>query len=141
MTNKRLVFDTNVLLDFACFQRSYGARAVRLAIEKGFDIVFTKPTYDEAKDVLTRKRFERYQPLEARVSILQGLQAIGLLQPVTVEVKACRDPKDDKFLSAALSSGSVLIVSRDDDLLVMNPYKGVEIIDAREFLSRHVTDL
>ena len=49
-------------------------------------------------------------------------------------VKASRDPKDDPFLSAALTASVPVIVSRDDDLLVLNTYEGIEILTPAQYL-------
>jgi putative PIN family toxin of toxin-antitoxin system len=55
------------------------------------------------------------------------------------KVTACRDPKDDKFLEAALAAGADCIVSGDTDLLDLNPFEeiptGVAVRPA-EFLAR-----
>jgi len=45
----------------------------------------------------------------------------------------CRDPDDDKFLDAALSSGAGYIVSSDHDLQVLGEYQGVKVLSPREF--------
>lgn len=45
-----------------------------------------------------------------------------------------RDPKDDLFLATAVSSGAQYIVTEDEDLLVLNPYRGIRILNALDFL-------
>jgi putative PIN family toxin of toxin-antitoxin system len=40
------------------------------------------------------------------------------LVSVTNVIKACRDPKDDKYLELAVSSGASCIITGDKDLLV-----------------------
>jgi putative PIN family toxin of toxin-antitoxin system len=47
-----------------------------------------------------------------------------------------RDPQDDPFLACALASNSNTIVSRDDDLLVLEKPFGIEILTPRQFLGR-----
>ena len=49
-------------------------------------------------------------------------------------MQACRDPKDDKILELAYNGNAVCIVTGDNDLLVMNPFRGVAIIKPAEFL-------
>ena len=39
-------------------------------------------------------------------------------------MRACRDPKDDKILEPAYNGNAVCIVTGDNDLLVMNPFRG-----------------
>ncbi|MCU1267062.1 MAG: PilT protein domain protein [Acidobacteria bacterium] len=50
-------------------------------------------------------------------------------------VSDCRDENDNKFLELALSGKADCIISGDDDLLVLNPYRGVSIINPRDFLA------
>jgi hypothetical protein len=45
-----------------------------------------------------------------------------------VRVTDCRDPKDNKYLELALAAGAETIVSSDDDLLVLHPWRGVRIL-------------
>ena len=45
-----------------------------------------------------------------------------------------RDPKDDIFLATATVSGAQYLVTEDKDLLVLNPYQNIRILDALEFL-------
>src|SRR5271165_5259006 len=35
--------------------------------------------------------------------------------PVSLEQKVCRDPKDDKFIEAALAAGARTVIARDRD--------------------------
>ena len=49
---------------------------------------------------------------------------------------ACRDPKDDKFLEAALAVRADCIVSGDADLLDMTSFEEIPILRPAEFLAR-----
>jgi uncharacterized protein len=50
-------------------------------------------------------------------------------------ITVCRDPKDDKFLELAVSGQANHIVSGDDDLLVLHPFRGVAIVTPAAFLA------
>jgi len=52
----------------------------------------------------------------------------------TEEVRACRDAKDDKFLELAVSGSASCIISGDDDLLVLHPFRNIAIMTPAEFL-------
>jgi predicted nucleic acid-binding protein len=47
----------------------------------------------------------------------------------------CRDPKDNKYLELALASGAETIVSSDNDLIVLHPWRGVKILGAADYLA------
>jgi len=47
----------------------------------------------------------------------------------------CRDPKDDKFLDLAVSCAASLLVTGDDDLLILNPFHDIPIVTPAQFLA------
>ena len=57
------------------------------------------------------------------------------LEP-TVNITACRDPKDDMFLSLAVTAGADCIISRDEDLLVLHPFENIPILTTADFMRR-----
>jgi uncharacterized protein len=86
--------------------------------------------------VARRDKFDKYASREEREYIvLEYAKRVSLVR-VIEEYTDCRDPKDNKFLSLAVSANADCIVSGDNDLLVLHPYKGVDIISVRDFLAR-----
>jgi predicted nucleic acid-binding protein len=59
-----------------------------------------------------------------------------IVEQVTVlhVVRACRDPKDDKFLELGVNGTADVIVTGDADLVALNPFRGIRIVSAAEFL-------
>lgn len=55
-------------------------------------------------------------------------------EPLTKGV--CRDPKDDKFIEAALTARAGVLLARDADLTDLKKPFGIEIVTPREFLAR-----
>jgi predicted nucleic acid-binding protein len=53
---------------------------------------------------------------------------------VTESIQECRDKKDDKFLELAVSGNASHIITGDEDLLVLNPFRGISILTPRQFL-------
>jgi predicted nucleic acid-binding protein len=49
-------------------------------------------------------------------------------------VVACRDPKDDKVLSLAVSGRATHLITGDADLLVLDPFEADRIVTPRRFL-------
>jgi hypothetical protein len=47
----------------------------------------------------------------------------------------CRDPKDNKILALTAESEAEVLMSSDEDLLVLDPWNGVRIVRPAEFLS------
>jgi uncharacterized protein len=53
---------------------------------------------------------------------------------IAERIVACRDPTDDKFLELAINGQADAIVTGDLDLLVLNPFQGIPIIDPVAFI-------
>ena len=52
----------------------------------------------------------------------------------------CRDPDDDKFLELAVSGNADYLVSGDDDLLALHPFREIPILRPAEFLALELTN-
>ena len=86
--------------------------------------------------VLRRPRFDRYLREEERIEFLASLVRESDLVEVTEVVNACRDPNDNKFLELAVSGAATHIISGDDDLLVLHPFRGIAVLSAQDFLEQ-----
>jgi putative PIN family toxin of toxin-antitoxin system len=53
---------------------------------------------------------------------------------ITGSVRACRDPDDDKVLECAVDARAAFLVTGDQDLLALNPFEGIRILTANEYL-------
>jgi uncharacterized protein len=84
--------------------------------------------------VLGRKKFDRFLTVEERDEFLETFVDRAILIDIIEKVQECRDPKDDKILELALNGQAQYIISGDKDLLVLNPFRGVKIFIAEEFL-------
>jgi len=84
--------------------------------------------------VLQRAKFERYVTASQREEFLAAFVERALFVEPTEEVRACRDAKDDKFLELAVSGGATYIISGDNDLLVLHPFRNIAIMTPAEFL-------
>ena len=50
-------------------------------------------------------------------------------------IRACRDPKDDKFLEVAVHGSADVIVTGDSDLLDLHPFRGIAILTPADYLN------
>lgn len=57
------------------------------------------------------------------------------LVEVDVTITDCRDPKDNKFLALAVSGQATHLVTGDQDLLILHPYRSTSILTPRQFLA------
>ncbi len=131
----KIVIDTNVIISAILFNNSPPGKAVKLANQLG-QILLSDVIFQEMQKTITRKKFDRYLSLDSRRQILSKLLLDSELVEITETITICRDPKDNKFLEVAVSGEADLIITGDQDLLVLNPFRGIDIITVNEFLTR-----
>ena len=129
----RTVFDTNAIVSALLFNDSPPGRALIHALDTGTILVYAALA-QELQDVLNRPRFDRYVTREERDEFLMAFMREAELVEITETVEASRDPKDDQILELAVSGNADCIVTGDDDLLTLNPFRGVAIITPADFL-------
>ena len=77
----------------------------------------------EIREVLQRPKFGRYISDISRQRILDIVGAAALMLDPTERVSDCRDVKDNKYLELGLAAAASIIVSSDEDLLVLDPWR------------------
>ena len=93
-------------------------------------------TLDELVEVLGRNKFDRYLSAEEREAFLEALvERVDVVEPVE-EIHACRDPSDDKFLELAVEGRAEAIISGDEDLLALHPFRDIAIVPPSAFLEQ-----
>jgi uncharacterized protein len=135
MTRERVVIDTNVLISSLFLTTSTPARAVEKAVTKA-QLVATTETLREVIERLLLPKFDRYVRRERREALLQRVASLVEIVEVLQHIRASRDPKDDKFLDAAVNGRADVIVTGDKDLLDLNPYRGIAIVTPADYLAR-----
>ncbi|MGH9342515.1 MAG: putative toxin-antitoxin system toxin component, PIN family [Terriglobia bacterium] len=129
----RCVLDTHVFVSALLSPASKPRMAVDRAKREGA-ILLSYAVLAELFEVLHREKFHRYIDEEDIRSFLAALTREAEWVNVLAEVTACRDPKDDKFLSLAVSGNATHIVTGDADLLVLQPFRGIEIVSPGAFV-------
>ncbi len=127
----RVVVDTNVFVSAALKESSWPAIVVRWVDNYG-TLLKSQATEQEVMLVLQRPRFAP-KILPAFTDNLIRMFASAELVIITERVTVCRDPKDDKFLELALNGQADLIISGDADLLVLDQFQKIPIIDPATF--------
>lgn len=134
---RRVIFDTNTIVSALIKPNSTPDRALRKAIIQ-CDIFISEETFVELRDVLFRKKLDRYFTLRdtVRNRFIAFYRTKAISADINEHITACQDPKDNKFLSLAVAVNADLLVTGDaKHLLAMNPFLGVQIIMAADFLA------
>lgn len=135
----RIVLDTSTLVSAALRPDSIPHQALMKAM-RFYHLYATVETLDELEQVLDREKFDRYLPRESRQAfvaiIRRNAQIYALQNADLLEVHPpCRDPKDNQFLALALAVEADALISSDDDLLVLHPWRGIPILTPSDFLT------
>ncbi|HNB87597.1 MAG TPA: putative toxin-antitoxin system toxin component, PIN family [Anaerolineales bacterium] len=128
---KRAVLDTNILISSAL------GGALVLVLEKWdagvFSVVVTTDILSEYFEVLNRPKFGLKQETIDKITTY-----IYQFSEFVIPEEKIRfiedDPKDDKFLEAAIAGNVDFIVSGDKHLLDLKEFRSVPILSGREFL-------
>jgi len=130
----RYAFDTNVLISALLISNSKPAQALKKAENSG-TILYSIYVLQEIEKVLSRPKFSAYISSEDIIGfmarIVRTWEEVSIIQTVTI----CRDPEDNKFLELILNGNADTLITGDNDLLVLNPYRGISIITPAMFLA------
>ena len=132
----RLVADTNTVVSALLW---HGAPHRLFGAIQSEELSFyaSRALLDELADVLPRRKLARAvqasgKSASALVAEYQGL--VQLVQPRVLPRPVGRDPDDEAVIACALAARADLIVSGDQDLLVLKIYRRIRILSAAEAL-------
>jgi uncharacterized protein len=133
------VIDSTVLISAFLTQRGVSGELLRSARSRAFLLFLSEAILEETQDVLLdeeRRHRQRYRyPNEQVTEFVDGLRHVATLVTdlphVTVVI---RDPNDDMVIATALTAQVSYIVTRDHDLLSLNPYEGITILTPEAFM-------
>jgi len=131
----RAVIDTQIFLRAAMNRKSLPAKLI-FELRNSYHLIVSDAIVLEVQNVLNRPELRAKLPQltkEIVEQVAELLEAAEVVNPTEIEAVS-RDPKDDMFLACAKDSNAHYLVSEDKDLLVLNPYGDVEIINALDFL-------
>ena len=128
---KRVVLDTNIMVSMAL-----GGQVGEINDEwraGNFQLIVSEEIVSEYLEVLQRPKLN----LKARtvaVIIARVYRKAEFVSPKEQIAHIQPDPKDDKFLEAAIAGKVDFIVSGDKHLLNLKEFRSIPIITGREFL-------
>ncbi len=96
-------------------------------------IATSPPLLDELEHTLRTK----FNLGPAGAAFLKQLRLrLQVVEPTRLSSPVSRDADDDVVLATAVAAGAAVIVTGDQDLLVLNRCDGIDIVSPRDFLSR-----
>ncbi|MFO7826796.1 MAG: putative toxin-antitoxin system toxin component, PIN family [Cyclobacterium sp.] len=101
---------TNELIGAHLLNNSLSANVLDKALRSG-KVFFSDATFTEFAEVLYRKKLDKYFSYGEREEILAALTFNSTRYSPDIQIKASRDPKDDKFLELAVSAKAACLIS------------------------------
>lgn len=132
----KAVLDTNVLTSSLLRDDTPPADIRRALVAGAFTLVTAEALMAQLVDVLSRphitKRIRRPAVVADLIAAIGGSALI--VEPADLPGAVSRDPDDDLLLATAVAGAADVIVTGDNDLLVLEQYDGIRIITPRQFL-------
>jgi uncharacterized protein len=135
----RVLLDSNVYLSFLLnpsAPRAPQACVAHVLAQRSLCIV-SRSILDELRRNVLAKPYlrDRISPnqLDSFLTLID--MQIGIVaDPPGQPLRATRDPGDDFVIALALYHDVNIIITGDKDLLVLNPFNGIQIVSPSEFL-------
>jgi putative PIN family toxin of toxin-antitoxin system len=129
-----IVVDASTLVGAALKPDSVPEQAVLRA--EDVDVFALSAAVDaEISEVLSRPKFARAIPAARRQPFLQLLRNEAIWFEPSTRITDCRDAKNNIYLELAFAAGAETIISSDDDLLVLHPWRGVRILRPADYIA------
>jgi len=125
----RLVLDTNVFVA-AVVADGLCRDLVRVRVLP-HTIVTSEPLLRELRTTLRVK----FKADPDNLPLLLALRdEAEIVAPARLRERVCRDRSDDVVLATALAGKAEMILTGDEDLLVLKEFRGIRILSPRQFL-------
>ncbi|MFO1350151.1 MAG: putative toxin-antitoxin system toxin component, PIN family [Gammaproteobacteria bacterium] len=139
MPGVRIVLDTNVVVSALLWRGTSYQLLAALRQRAPLQLFSSTALVEELAEVLARPfAIERLALLGKTASAVLAdyLEAVELVEPLSVPQVVLRDPDDDQVIAAALTAHAEVIVSGDADLLTLGHYHDIAILSAAQCLQR-----
>lgn len=126
----RVVLDSNIYVSALIFGGN--PRRVIEAVQMGFfELAISPPIQAEVERILAMKFAWPQHRIE---TIAAHVWSLAQLATPTSTVADCPDNDDNRILECALAAEASYIITGDNHLLKRHPFRGIQILTARQFL-------
>jgi putative PIN family toxin of toxin-antitoxin system len=126
----KLLLDTNVLVA-ALVARGTCSDLLEHCVRQHV-VISSQPLLNELREVLDRK-FRQQRAVDVRSALRLFAETFTLVTPDALDTPTCRDRDDDVVLATALAGECVAIVTGDQDLLILDPFRHVRVLAPSTF--------
>ena len=129
----RLVLDTNIVVS-GLIWGGVPRRLLNLARNGHITLFTSSMLLDELADVLSRDKFAALlasREIDPAFLMQRYGMLASLVKPQAIE-RTVRDVDDDVVIATALAAQADIIVTGGNDLLVLHPYREIQILNPTE---------
>lgn len=128
----KVVLDTNILISGLKDEYSYEKRIIDEVIDGSIEAYANRETLDENKliirQLIDNPDYEQdLRNFFAQVNRVSNRHNIHIV----------RDEEDNKILESAVEAGAEFLITRDNDLLELVEFQGVEIVSPQAFWAKY----
>jgi len=135
----KVVLDTNIFVS-GWLWGGLPDRVLKLAEVYLITVCASEKLLNELQSTLSQDKFRsKLQTLSINLNgLMSGTRQLVEVYPIsTINFPELRDPNDNMILATAIAADADVIVTGDQDLLVLQEYEGIPIVTTREFLERY----
>jgi len=137
----KVVLDTNIYISGILFAGK-PREVLDLAIKGKIHVFISPDILSELRDVLSRKKFG-FSPERVDIIIREIESITTMINPAKKYSIVSHDSDDNIIIDCAMESRVEYIITGDNDLLCLNKYKSITIINPalfiEEYLDRRLT--
>lgn len=135
----KVVLDVNVWIS-ALLWGGLPAQLLSLSLQHKLTIFVSKSLLIELETTLKRDKFKKQ--LEKRNCSVEHLMVVtqGFSEKcptISLNVPNLRDVKDNHIIATAISAGAEVLITGDIDLLVLENFAGIQIMNPTDFLDNY----
>ena len=136
----RVLLDTNIWISGLLWGGN-PRRIIQLAVSEQIVLYSSKLLIEELQTTLAYPKLQRRLEklaITAEELLVEVARITQLCQPVTIsDLSQLRDPKDKIVLETAVSVPVEVIVSGDEDLLILREFQDIPILTTKQFLENY----
>ncbi len=102
MSKPRVILDTNIFISYVLKPSAGMVHVVHTAFNIGI-VLISQDTFDELRNVTLRFVKRGYVTVQEASEFLGSIVEASEWVKILETVRACRDPRDDKFLELAIN--------------------------------------
>ena len=127
----KIIVDTNLWIGMLIGKKL--ASLKELLIQGKVKIYFSEELFEEIVKVIDYPRIQKIIPKNKFYELISLLDKKIIFIKPDCKINDCRDIKDNFLLELAVTAQSDYLITGDNDLLVLHPYRNIRIITASEF--------